>query len=79
MTTTLAPHAETVARNRYYLKNNKGETVEDGNDLFSRVAEAIAKVEDDYLTLPVEKDLLKQEFNLSIHHLYFSFLCSSHK
>ena len=47
MTTTLAPHAETVARNRYYLKNNKGETVEDGNDLFSRVAEAIAKGEDD--------------------------------
>ena len=62
MTTTLAPHAETVAKNRYYLKNNEGETIEDGNALFSRVAEAIAKVEDDYLTLPVEKDLLKQEF-----------------
>jgi len=62
MTTTLEPHAETVARNRYYLKNTKGETIEDGNALFSRVAEAIAKVEDDYFTLPVEKDLLKQEF-----------------
>jgi len=62
MTTTLAPHAETVAKNRYYLKNNEGETIEDGNALFSRVAEAIAKVEDDYFTLPVEKDLLKQEF-----------------
>ena len=47
MTTTLAPHAETVAKNRYYLKNNEGETIEDGNALFSRVAEAIAKVEDD--------------------------------
>ena len=62
MTTTLAPHAETVARSRYYLKNTRGEIVEDGNDLFNRVATAIAKVEDDYFTLPVEKDLLTKDF-----------------
>ena len=62
MTTTLAPHAETVARNRYFLKNTKGEIIENGNDLFNRVATAVAKVEDEYLTLPVEKDLLAKDF-----------------
>ena len=62
MTTTLAPHAETVARNRYFLKNTNGEIIENGNDLFNRVATAVAKVEDEYLTLPVEKDLLAKDF-----------------
>ena len=62
MTTTLAPHAEVVAKNRYYLKNDRGEVVEDGNDLFKRVAKAVAAVEDQYMTLPIEKDLLEREF-----------------
>jgi len=53
MTTKLAPHAEVVAKNRYYLKNDKGETVEDGNALFKRVAQAVAAVENLYLTLPI--------------------------
>ena len=58
MTTKLAPHAEVVAKNRYYLKNEEGDVVEDGNDLFKRVAKAVAAVEDQYLTLPIERELL---------------------
>ena len=71
MTTTLAPHAEVVAKNRYYLKNDKGEIVEDGNALFKRVAKAVAAVEDQYLTLPIEKELLEKEFLTIMEKLEF--------
>ncbi len=71
MTTTLAPHAEVVAKNRYYLKNDRGETVEDGNALFKRVAKAIAEVEDQYLTLPIEKKLLENQFLTIMERLEF--------
>ena len=71
MTTKLAPHAEVVAKNRYYLKNDKGETVEDGNALFKRVAQAVAAVENLYLTLPIEKELLENEFLTVMEQLEF--------
>ena len=71
MTTTLAPHAEVVAKNRYYLKNDEGEIVEDGNALFKRVAKAVAAVEDQYLTLPIEKELLEKEFLTIMEKLEF--------
>ena len=71
MTTTLAPHAEVVAKNRYYLKNEAGEVVEDGNELFKRVAKAVAAVEDQYLTLPIEKELLEREFLNIMENLEF--------
>ena len=48
--TKLVPQAEVVARNRYYLKNDQGETTEDSHDLFNREAKAIAKVDDLYYT-----------------------------
>ena len=71
MTTKLAPHAEVVAKNRYYLKNDKGETIEDGNALFKRVAKTIAAVEDQYLTLPIEKELLENQFLTIMERLEF--------
>ena len=69
--TKLVPQAEVVARNRYYLKNDQGETTEDSNDLFNRVAKAIAKVDDQYYTLPVEQDLLEQDFIEIMENLEF--------
>ena len=71
MTTTLAPHAEVVAKNRYYLKNEAGEVVEDGNELFKRVAKAVAAVEDQYLTLPIERELLERDFLNIMENLEF--------
>ena len=35
-TITLAPHAEIVAQNRYYLKTEKGEIAETSNELFQK-------------------------------------------
>ena len=69
--TKLVPQAEVVARNRYYLKNDQGETTEDSHDLFNRVAKAIAKVDDQYYTLPVEQDLLEQDFIEIMENLEF--------
>ena len=62
MTTTISPQAETVLAHRYFLKNKKHEAIETPEILFHRVANAIADVEDQYLTLPVEKQLLASEF-----------------
>ena len=54
--TKLVPHAEVVARNRYYLKNTQGETTENSYDLFNRVAKAVAKIDDQYYTLYLFND-----------------------
>ena len=62
MTTTISPQAETVLAHRYFLKNENHESIETPEVLFHRVANAIAEVEDQYLTLPVEKQLLASEF-----------------
>ena len=55
MTTTLSPQAETILEHRYYLKNNESEPIEDVDGLFRRVSSAIADVEEQYMTLPVER------------------------
>ena len=62
MTTTISPQAETVLAHRYYLKDDTSEPLEDSDGLFRRVAKAIASIEDQYLTLKVEKDLLEIDF-----------------
>ena len=62
MTTTLSPQAQTVLGHRYLLKNAHDEPTEDSDALFRRVAKAIAEVENQYLTLPVERNLLELDF-----------------
>ena len=62
MTTTISPQAETVLAHRYYLKDQESQPVETADDLFRRVAHAIAKIEANHYTLPVEQDLIEQEF-----------------
>ena len=62
MTTTISPQAQTVLGHRYFLKDEQSIPKEDVEGLFQRVAKAIAEVEDQYLTLPVEKELLENEF-----------------
>ena len=71
MTTTLSPQAQTVLGHRYFLKDEQSKPKEDENGLFRRVAKAVAKIEDQYLTLPVEKDLLEQDFYTMMEKLEF--------
>ena len=44
----LTPQAETIAKKRYYLKNETGETVENSTDMFKRVAKTVGSVEQMY-------------------------------
>ena len=60
MTTTISPQAETVLNHRYYLKDQQNTPMEDSSAMFRRVAKAIAAIEDQYYTLPVEKELVEK-------------------
>ena len=71
MVTALSEQAQVVLGHRYFLKDDEGETTEDSNALFKRVAEAIAKVEKGYFTLPVEKELLENDFFTIMSNLEF--------
>ena len=76
MTTTIAntnitPQAETVLSHRYYLKDRENVPIEDSSAMFRRVAKAIAAIEDQYLTLPVEKELLENDFYTMMANLEF--------
>ena len=62
MTTAISPQAETVLAHRYYLKDKESKPLETADDLFRRVAHAIAAIEANYYTLPVEQELMEQEF-----------------
>ena len=70
-TTNISPQAETVLSHRYYLKDGQNEPVEDSTAMFRRVAKAIAAVEDQYYTLPVEKELLENDFYSMMANLEF--------
>jgi len=54
--------AEIIAKQRYYLRDDENEIVEDSPDLFRRVARAVSAIEDNFYTLSVEKQLVEQEF-----------------
>ena len=45
MTTAISPQAETVLAHRYYLKDKESKPLETADDLFRRVAHAIAAIE----------------------------------
>ena len=62
MVTTLSEQAQVVVGHRYFLKDDEGESTEDSNALFKRVAKAIAEVDKSYFMLPVEIELLEQDF-----------------
>ena len=58
----ISPHAQTVLGHRYFLKNTQSEPIEDSNLMFHRVADAIAKIEDKYYTLSIEREMLARDF-----------------
>ena len=69
--TTLTEQAETILETRYYLKNSDGTPKEDAEHMFRRVANALAEVEQKHLVLPVEIELLGQQFYDMLSNLYF--------
>tara|TARA_R110000824_G_scaffold264523_1_gene453355 strand:- start:790 stop:2625 length:1836 start_codon:yes stop_codon:yes gene_type:complete len=62
MTTMISPHAQTVLGHRYFLKDAQNEPIEDSNMMFHRVADAVAKLEDEYYTLPIEREMVARDF-----------------
>ena len=67
----LSEQAETILKHRYFLKNTNGDSVENSSTLFRRVARAIAGVELEFLTLPVEIELLENDFYEMMSSLEF--------
>ena len=59
---TLSQQAETVASKRYYLKDESGAPEETVNDLFKRVAKAIASSEIQYGKSEADRDLTEKDF-----------------
>ena len=68
---TMTEQAETILEARYYLKDSEGNPREDAEGMFIRVAKAIASIEKKYMTLPVEIELIQNEFYSMLSELYF--------
>jgi len=68
----VSPQAETILQHRYYLKDVNHEPIETATGLFQRVAKSIAQVDSDiYGALPVEVDLLANDFYAMMAQLEF--------
>ena len=68
---SLSTQAQVVLKHRYFLKNDNGDVIENGEELFRRVANAIADIEQSHLSLPVDADLLSLEFFTMMQNLEF--------
>lgn len=60
--THIPANAEIVLQKRYYIKNEKGESIEDGKALFWRVASTMAEEEAKYETSPYKVEELALKF-----------------
>ena len=69
--THISEQAETILAHRYYLKDIDGNTTENADELFWRVARAVANVEQQYETLPSEISILEQSFFEMMYRLEF--------
>jgi len=63
--------AEVILKHRYFLKDDNGEHIESGSDIFKRVAKAIAAMEKNYFILPVEVELAENDFYHMMNNLEF--------
>ena len=69
--TPLSEQAEKILNYRYFLKNTEGKVIEDSDSMFKRVAKAIAVIENNHFILPVESELIEQEFYEMMSELEF--------
>ena len=68
---TLTEQAETILETRYYLKDGTGKPQENAEQMFRRVAKAIAAIETKYMSLPVDIQLVEEDFYEMLSGLYF--------
>ena len=68
---TLTAQAETILETRYYLKDTNGVPQENADQMFRRVAKAIAAIETKYMSLPVDIQLVEEDFYEMLSGLYF--------
>ena len=69
--THISEQAETILAHRYYLKDTDGNTTENADELFWRVAKAVANVEQQYETLPSDMSMVEQSFFEMMYKLEF--------
>ena len=67
----LTPQAETIAKKRYYLRDETGETVENSTDMFKRVAKAVGLVEQTYDKSKAEVQHITDQFFEMMDNLKF--------
>jgi len=67
----ISEQAETILNHRYYLRDKEGTVIEDNIGLFRRVAHALAMVEQQYETLPMDISLLEDSFFEMMYNLEF--------
>ena len=58
----VSDQANTILGHRYFLRDTNGVIKENPSELFKRVAQNIASIETNYFTLPVETELIANEF-----------------
>tara|TARA_R110000765_G_scaffold232507_6_gene335849 strand:+ start:197 stop:2089 length:1893 start_codon:yes stop_codon:yes gene_type:complete len=67
----LSEQAQVVLRHRYFLKDENNNIIENGDELFKRVAKAVASIDSNYYGLPVEAELLENDFYTMMKNLEF--------
>jgi len=67
----LSEQAQVVLGHRYFLKDENSNVIENGDGLFKRVAKAIASIDSNYYGLPVEAELLENDFYAMMKNLEF--------
>ncbi len=67
----LSEQSKIILNHRYYLKDENSEPMENADGLFDRVAWALAKVDQQYGSLPVEVELTHKDFYFMMRNLYF--------
>ena len=70
-TPTITDQANVILKHRYLLKNSDNEVIETPEQMFERVANAVAKIDKDYMGLDVEADLTAKDFYTIMSNLEF--------
>ena len=68
----LSEQSLTILNHRYFMKNEQGDTIEDAEGMFRRVARALAEVDLQYGALPVEVELTETDFYQMLKNILFA-------
>ena len=67
----ITDQANIILNHRYLLKNSDNEVIETPEEMFKRVADAVAKIDTDYMELDVEAELTAKDFYSIMSNLEF--------